>query len=101
MKPPRVPLYDFPDVLIHAEETSVKQHERYAAAKAGDIIAATALVAALGTGLVERVRELLDGRAVELVSVHALESSGVNEIPAALAKVLVHRKRLVSAVLTG
>ena len=29
---------------------------------------------------------MLDGRAVELVAVHALESAGVNEIPAALAR---------------
>ena len=33
---------------------------------------------------------MLDGRAVELVAVHALESTGVNEIPAALARRIAH-----------
>ena len=34
-KPIRTPWRDFPDVLIHANESAVKQHLNYAAAKAG------------------------------------------------------------------
>jgi hypoxanthine-guanine phosphoribosyltransferase len=87
MKPLRVPLYKFPDVVLHADESSVKRHPQYQAAKAGDITAADLLVAELANQ--ERVGELrkfLEGHAVELVPIHALESAGVNEIPAALAR---------------
>ncbi len=87
MKPVRVPLYGFPDVVLHADESSVKRHPQYQSAKSGDITAADLLVAELASQ--ERVGELrafLEGHAVELVPIHALESAGVNEIPAALAK---------------
>jgi hypoxanthine-guanine phosphoribosyltransferase len=40
---------------------------------------------------VARIGALLDRRTVELVSVHALETEGVNEIPAALATSLAKR----------
>jgi hypothetical protein len=43
-QPPRTPWGNFPDVLIHASESAVKQHPAYLAAKAGDDNAATALV---------------------------------------------------------
>ena len=43
-QPPRTVWNSFPDVLIHASETAVKQHPSYKAAKAGDGAAATALV---------------------------------------------------------
>jgi hypothetical protein len=87
MKPVRVPLYGFPDVMLHADEASVKRHPQYPAAKAGDITAADLLVAELANQeRVEELRASLEGRAVELVPIHALESAGVNEIPAALAR---------------
>lgn len=44
-KPPRSPWDGFPDVLIRAPETQVKQHPRYPAAKSGDADAAMDLVA--------------------------------------------------------
>ena len=44
IKPPRTPWGNFPDVLIHAGESAVKQHPAYKAAKAGDGRSATALV---------------------------------------------------------
>ena len=92
MKPPRVPLFEFPDVVIHAEELNVKRHEHYQAAKAGNIGAAERLVAACeNIDCVDRIAALFGGRAVEIVPVHALESTGVNEIPAALAASLVKR----------
>jgi hypothetical protein len=87
MKPVRVPLYGFPEVVLHADELSVKRHPYYQAAKAGDIAAADLLVAELASQ--DRTRELtllFEGHTVELVPIHALESGGVNEIPAALAK---------------
>lgn len=42
-QPPRSPWNDFPDVLIHASESAVKQHPRYPAAKSGDAEAAIEL----------------------------------------------------------
>ena len=89
MKPPRVPLHAFPDIVLHADELAVKRHPQYAAAKAGDADAADALV----DGLVNRdrlaeVKSLLLGRNERLLPVHALESEGVNEIPASLARLL-------------
>jgi len=87
MKPVRVPLYGFPEAVIHADELSVKRHPHYQAAKAGDIASAGLLVAELASDdRVNGLRSLLEGRSIELVPIHALESRGVNEIPAALAK---------------
>jgi hypothetical protein len=89
MRPSRVSLFDFPDVVLHAEELEVKRHPHYRAAKAGDITAAGVLVADLANqGGVERLQTMIGDRAVELVPIHALESTGVNEIPAALARLL-------------
>ena len=73
--------------MLHADESSVKRHPQYQAAKAGDITAADLLVAELANQ--ERawdLRAFLEGGAVELVPIHALEFAGVNEIPAALAR---------------
>src|ERR1700730_8430306 len=47
MKPVRIPLYGFPDVVLHADELSVKRHPQYQAAKKGDVDAADLLVAEL------------------------------------------------------
>jgi len=91
MKPFRVPLYDFPDVFLHAEELAVKRHTLYSAGKSGDISAAEALAAQLVNSItVERISAALSDRlpAPELVPIHALETEGVNQIPAALANVL-------------
>jgi hypothetical protein len=89
MRPPRTPLYGFPDVVLHADELAVKRHPQFGAAKAGAISAAESLVADLANpDGVQAIQALLDGKQAELVSVHALETEGVNEIPAALAKLL-------------
>src|SRR5437588_11885716 len=89
MKPFRVPLYDFPDVVLHADEMAVKRHPQYSAAKTGDADAAEVLVAHLASrSCVPNVAALLRGQAVRLLPVHALESEGVNEIPVALADLL-------------
>ncbi len=44
MRPTRIPLHAFPDIVLHADELAVKRHPQYAAAKAGDAQAAEALV---------------------------------------------------------
>ena len=95
MKALRIPLFDFPDVLIHADELAVKKHAAFRAAKAGDIAAAGALIADLANmECIEGIRSLVNLRAVELVSVHALESEGVNEIPASLANWIAEKLAL-------
>jgi hypothetical protein len=96
MKPPRIPLYDFPDVVMHAADTIVLRHQHYRAAKAGDIVAADRLVADLvNSECVDRLNSMLTGySSAELVSVHALETEGVNEIPAALGKWLAKQSKL-------
>jgi hypothetical protein len=85
-KPPRSPWNGFPDVLIHAAETTVKQHPQYKAAKSGDSDAATDLV--LNTVSMEKIlalEHLANGREPTLVSAHAFEREGVNAIPEVLA----------------
>lgn len=74
-------------MLIHADESAVKQHPAYQAAKAGDDAAAMILV--LDTFNMDRVRELrnLVGDVLPtLVSAHALEREGVNAIPEVFAE---------------
>ena len=89
MKPARVPLFDFPDIVLHADELAVKRHVEYRAAKAGDLVAAAHLVKEfMNDASVLQIEASLAKRVVELVPIHALESGGVNEIPAELAKLL-------------
>lgn len=74
---------------MHAPESDVKSHSRYRAAKAGDIAAADLLAEAFASSAcIDRIRRSAEGKQIELVAVHALEVEGVNEIPAALAKLL-------------
>lgn len=85
--PPRSPWGNFPDVLIHASESAVKQHPAYKAAKAGFDQAATALV--LDTFNMDRVhtlKRIAHAAVPTLVSAHALEREGVNAIPEVLAE---------------
>jgi hypothetical protein len=90
MGPARIPLDAFPDVVLHADELAVKRHPQYAAAKGGDADAAEMLVGSLANrGRLSELSLLLQGRDVRLLPVHALESEGVNEIPAALARLLL------------
>jgi hypothetical protein len=86
MRPPRVPLYGFADVVLHALESATKGHPAFTAAKTGDIRAAEALVNELvNLVAVDTIRAALAGHEVELIPIHALEVQGVNEIPAAMA----------------
>jgi len=92
MPPPRRPWGDFPDALIHATESRVKQHPAYPAAKSGDAGAALDLVRdVFDDALPGRLRELLGDRQPMLVSAHAYEREGVNAIPEVLADVMAAR----------
>jgi hypothetical protein len=86
MKPPRIPWGAFPDVLIHAGESAVKQHPAYGDAKIGDAVAASRLVnATCNSAQIEALSKLLRGHSPILVSAHAYERNGVNAIPEAFA----------------
>jgi hypothetical protein len=79
----------FPDALIHASETAVKQHSHYLTAKAGDLDAASVLIHdCLDLNIVQALRAWDSFKPV-LVSVHAEESMGRNAIPEIMADVLV------------
>ena len=86
---------DFPDIVIAASETNVKQHPQYAQAKAGNVDestpAAKRLAAAmLSARFLDSVRALRLENAL-LVPIHALEGMGFNRIPAAFAELLAER----------
>ena len=84
---PRIALDGFPDVIMHASESAIKNHPRYSAAKAGDIEAARQLVSnVVSRDAIARIKQRMGDDRYQLVPIHALEAEGVNEIPAALAK---------------
>ena len=92
MQPPRRPWGDFPDVLIHAAESRIKQHPAYPAAKSGDAGAALDLVREVfDDALPDRLTALVGDRQPMLVSAHAYEREGVNAIPEVLADVVAAR----------
>lgn len=85
----RFPLEIFPDVIIHADEASVRSYAAYTAAKQGDSDAAYELVYTfLNKSAVERIHSLLESVPMTLVAVHAFERDGLNAIPEAMADVL-------------
>jgi hypothetical protein len=85
-QPPRTPWGNFPDVLIHASESAVKQHPAYKAAKAGHGSSATTLVNdTMSEQQNQRLVDLLRGHTPTLVSAHAYEKEGINAIPEAFA----------------
>ncbi len=87
IQPPRAPWGNFPDVLIHASESAVKQHPAYRAAKVGDDDAATLLVIdTLSLDQAQVLRRVAGDTTPTLVSAHALEREGVNAIPEMFAK---------------
>jgi hypothetical protein len=91
-KPYRKPLFDFPDVIIHAGETAVKKHPLYEAAKAGDAEAAADLISDTSNpDAIKASSTLLDGRKPILISAHAMEGDGVNAIPETFAEKLAEK----------
>lgn len=94
-KPFRKPLFDFPDVVIHAGETAVKKHPLYGAAKLGDEEAASELINdTFNPEVIEALRTLLHGKRPTLISAHAMEGEGVNAIPEALAEKIAEKLEL-------
>lgn len=90
--PPRAPWDELPDVVLHAPIPVVKQHPDYADAKAGDADAALRLVRdTISDEAVEKLRRHGIPSAPVLLPVHALESTGVNAIPLALAEEIGRR----------
>lgn len=93
--PKRAPWDEFPDVVIVASQSAVKNHPDYDQAKEGNILdAATAAkrlaVAMASDEAIAAVRSLITPNA-SLVPVHALERQGFNRIPAAFAELLAER----------
>lgn len=89
---------NFPDVVIHAEESAVKKHPQYAAAKNGDAQAAHQLVSETATfSAYSQIGLLLGARRPHLLAVHALETEGMNVIPGVLARLLAKAYGLAMA----
>ena len=87
MKISRAALTGMPDVVILAGEQQVKNDPDYAAAKAGDAVAASRMVDRfINPRAIEYVGALVGGAKPILLPVHALEVTGINEIPIALAQ---------------
>ena len=88
--PPRAPWPPgFPQVIVHSEVVLRDHHPSYAAAKSGDDEAALALVEdLLSAAATASLRELLAGRAAILLPISAIETTGFNAIPDAMAQVL-------------
>ena len=83
---------EFPDVVIHANESIVKKHPAYIAAKSGDTFAAKTLVReTFSTEKVEYMRQTFGGFSPILVSAHAYENEGVNAIPEVFASQLAEQ----------
>jgi len=87
MKIPRVALTGMPDVAILAGEQQIKNDSDYAAAKAGNAVAAGQLVDRfISPQAIAQVKVLVGNARPILLPVHALEVTGINEIPIALAQ---------------
>ena len=87
--------HDFPNVVITAGETRVKQHPEYQQAKAGDVGQAAAAgkrlsASMLSAQVLDAVRVFQPENSL-LVPIHALEGMGYNRIPAAFAELLSER----------
>lgn len=81
-----------PDAIIGSTLGSASKHPDYAAAKAGDVAAATRLAVDLVTPeMVAKVADALGGARPRVLPVAAEESSGRNKIPRAVAEVLAAR----------
>lgn len=94
-RPRRFPWGRFPKVSILCDETTVKRHAQYEAAKTGDAAAAKRLAATLTSEqALQSLRDLIGERTPILVPVHALEDQGINRIPAAFAELLGEKMHL-------
>jgi hypothetical protein len=84
--PPRFPWNHFPPVYIHAPISVVKSHPAYAAAKAGDNLAAMKLVAdVMSPQILIRLRQRFSACYPMLVDVRSRPTTSKNIVPNALA----------------
>ena len=89
MRVTRYPWDHFPPLTIHADETDVKNHPSYAEAKAGNPEAAFDLVRRfVSDPALAQLSQKYSAQQPVLVSAHAVETSGVNAIPQAMAEYL-------------
>jgi hypothetical protein len=90
--PQRAAWHAFPDVLICAPESDVKNHPDYEQAKEGNLQDSAPAAKRLSSDMVPvkavAALRLVTPAAAKLVPVHALEHQGINRIPAALAELL-------------
>lgn len=85
----RYPWQNFPPLIIHADESDVKKHPSYPAAKAGNPASAFDLVSQMvSERCLTQLSQLYSAQNPVLVSAHAVETSGVNAIPQAMAEYL-------------
>ncbi|MBF0247042.1 MAG: hypothetical protein HQL36_03060 [Alphaproteobacteria bacterium] len=83
---------EFPAVAIQNDLGKAKEHQDYAAAKAGDVDAAARLVDDLiHDDKVAKIADAVKGKDPVIVAVHAQEEGGINEIPLAYAHELAGR----------
>jgi len=82
----------FPDAVIAEPSGAARRHPDYGAAKAGDIEAASRLVAeVLRPDSVRKIREAIGDRHPTIVAVNAVEAAGKNKIPMAFADAIGRR----------
>ena len=82
----------FPEVFIHAPLEARDQHPDYAPAKAGDLMAAQRLVESLlCEQTLQELAAFIAGRPVFLAGISALETTGYNAIPDAMASEISFR----------
>jgi len=90
--PQRAPWNGFPDVLIQADESAVKQSAFYDAAKSGDIESARRLVlATYSQDAIGTMRRMIGNVRPTVVGVSAIEEAGENVIPTALSGLIARR----------
>lgn len=90
VKPQRTEWNNFPDVVISHKTGTIAEHAEYAAAKAGNLHAAISVVDDYLTKetLID-IKNIIDkADVVQLVPVHAEESTGRNKLPIAFASML-------------
>jgi hypothetical protein len=90
MLPPRTPWQPkFPDVVVHSTLAARDGHPDYAAAKSGNAVSGLTLAQQLlSKAQIEHLRELVGGADALLLPISALEISGFNAIPDAMAQTL-------------
>jgi len=82
MKVPRTALDGFPDVIMHASESAVKNHPNYPAAKAGDLTAAMQLVVdVMDRDAIERIRQQMGWNATESFPSTPWRRTGLTKSP--------------------